>query len=79
MSATAMQIGLVLPMLEQPHSGEKPSWATIKAIAQGAEATGFDTVWIADGLLWRVPDWPGPEDGGRAPPSREPSWQALRP
>ena len=28
-------------------------------MAQQAEAMGFDTVWIADDLLWRVPDWPG--------------------
>jgi alkanesulfonate monooxygenase SsuD/methylene tetrahydromethanopterin reductase-like flavin-dependent oxidoreductase (luciferase family) len=55
-----MGIGLVLPMVEAPQSGEKPRWATIKSIAQRAEDMGFDTVWVADELLWRVPDWPGP-------------------
>ncbi len=53
-------MGLVLPMLEQPASGEKPSWGRIKAMAQAAEDLGFDTVWVADELLWRVPDWAGP-------------------
>jgi alkanesulfonate monooxygenase SsuD/methylene tetrahydromethanopterin reductase-like flavin-dependent oxidoreductase (luciferase family) len=47
-------------MLEQPQSGEKPSWADVKTMAQKAEEIGVDTAWIADELLWRVPDWPGP-------------------
>jgi alkanesulfonate monooxygenase SsuD/methylene tetrahydromethanopterin reductase-like flavin-dependent oxidoreductase (luciferase family) len=47
-------------MLERPQSGEKPPWVTIKTIAQRAEAIGFDTVWVADELLWRPPNWPGP-------------------
>jgi alkanesulfonate monooxygenase SsuD/methylene tetrahydromethanopterin reductase-like flavin-dependent oxidoreductase (luciferase family) len=46
-------------MLEKPPSGEKPSWLTIRNMAQEAEAIGFDTVWVADELLWRVPDCPG--------------------
>lgn len=53
-------LGLVLPTLEAPESGEKPTWTTIKNMARAAEDTGFDTVWIADELLWRIPDWPGP-------------------
>lgn len=60
MPTKQMGIGLVLPMVEAPQSGEKPRWATIKSIAQRAEDMGFDTVWVADELLWRVPDWPGP-------------------
>ncbi len=58
--ASGLELGLVLPMLEKPQSGEKPPWVTIKAMAQRAEAMGFDTVWVADELLWRVPSWPGP-------------------
>jgi alkanesulfonate monooxygenase SsuD/methylene tetrahydromethanopterin reductase-like flavin-dependent oxidoreductase (luciferase family) len=53
-------MGLVLPMFESPQSGDKPPWATIVAMARRAEAIGFDTVWIPDELLWRVPSWPGP-------------------
>jgi len=57
---SGLEFGLVLPMLEEPGSGEKPSWGRIKSMAQSAEALGFDTVWVADELLWRVPDWDGP-------------------
>lgn len=60
MTAKRMEIGLVLPMFEEPGSGEKPPWTTIKAIALQAEAIGFDTVLIADELLWRIRSWPGP-------------------
>ncbi|NQV04998.1 LLM class flavin-dependent oxidoreductase, partial [bacterium] len=58
--ASRLEFGLVLPMLEEPHSGEKPPWAEIKALAQRAESIGFDAVWTADALLWRFPNWPGP-------------------
>ncbi len=51
-------IGLVLPLLEDPQSGEAPRWTHIESMAQRAEAIGFDTVWIPDELLWRVPSWP---------------------
>lgn len=60
MSTSRLELGLVLPMFEEPQSGEKPTWTTIRSFAQRAEAIGFDTVWIADELLWRVPTWPGP-------------------
>ena len=53
-----LRIGLVLPMLEEPPSAEKPSWDTIKTMAQRAETIGFDTVWVTDELLWRAPEWP---------------------
>ena len=58
--ASRLEFGLVLPMLEEPQSGEKPPWAEIKALAQRAESIGFDAVWTADALLWRFPNWPGP-------------------
>lgn len=57
---SGLELGLVLPMLEEPGSGDKPPWGRIKSMAQNAEALGFDTVWVADELLWRVPDWAGP-------------------
>lgn len=61
--ANGLGIGLVLPMMEDPLSGQKPPWVSIKRIAQRAEVIGFDTVWVVDELLWRVPDewgWQGP-------------------
>lgn len=50
----AMQVGLVLPQLEDPPTGEAPSWDTIREMARRAEALGFDTVWVADELLWGI-------------------------
>ncbi len=53
-------VGLVLPMMQRPDTGETPSWPTIKELAQSAEGAGFDTVWVPDELLWNAPGWPGP-------------------
>jgi alkanesulfonate monooxygenase SsuD/methylene tetrahydromethanopterin reductase-like flavin-dependent oxidoreductase (luciferase family) len=55
-----ISIGITLPMLELPYDGAKPTWAEIIAFAQRAEELGADTVWLADEILWRGPDWPGP-------------------
>ena len=52
--------GLVLPMFERPVDGVKPTWAEIGALAERGEGLGFDTVWTADEILWRMPEWPGP-------------------
>lgn len=57
---SAPGLGLVVPMFEQPQSGEKAAWDRIRSMAKTAESTGFDTVWVADELLWRVPGWGGP-------------------
>jgi alkanesulfonate monooxygenase SsuD/methylene tetrahydromethanopterin reductase-like flavin-dependent oxidoreductase (luciferase family) len=56
----AVKVGLVLPMLEAPPTGEKPTWTRIRSMALTAERHGFDTVWVPDELLWKVPSWPGP-------------------
>ena len=48
----SMQVGVVLPQMEDPLSGEAPSWETIRGMARRAEELGFDTVWVADELLW---------------------------
>jgi alkanesulfonate monooxygenase SsuD/methylene tetrahydromethanopterin reductase-like flavin-dependent oxidoreductase (luciferase family) len=55
-----LKVGLVLPMLEDPPTGEKVRWATIRAQALLAEDIGFDSVLVPDELLWRRADWPGP-------------------
>jgi alkanesulfonate monooxygenase SsuD/methylene tetrahydromethanopterin reductase-like flavin-dependent oxidoreductase (luciferase family) len=55
-----LQIGLALPLLEAPATGEAPRWQAIRTMARRAEELRFDTVWLADELLWRVADWPGP-------------------
>jgi len=58
--AFKLDVGLVLPLLEAPTTGEAPRWESIEAMAGDAETIGFNTVWIPDELLWRVPTWPGP-------------------
>ncbi len=58
--ARSIEVGLVLPMMQRPDTGEAPAWAMIRSLAQRAESAGFDTVWIADELLWRSPSRPTP-------------------
>ncbi|MDH4335320.1 MAG: LLM class flavin-dependent oxidoreductase, partial [Chloroflexota bacterium] len=55
-----MKVGLVLPMLEAVPTGEKVPWSSIREQALLAEEIGFDTVLVADELLWRPAAWPGP-------------------
>lgn len=52
-------LGLVLPMLEAPADGKKPTWGEIGAVVARAEELGFDTVWTADETVWQVPEWSG--------------------
>jgi alkanesulfonate monooxygenase SsuD/methylene tetrahydromethanopterin reductase-like flavin-dependent oxidoreductase (luciferase family) len=56
----SMKVGVVLPQFEQVKSGEAPRWETIVGMARRAEEIGFDTVWVADELLWDFDEWPGP-------------------
>jgi len=55
-----LKVGLVLPQFQSPGTGETPSWATMRSMALRAEELGFDTVWVADELLWDYPEWGGP-------------------
>ncbi|MEO5918218.1 MAG: LLM class flavin-dependent oxidoreductase [Candidatus Limnocylindrales bacterium] len=56
----SIQLGLVLSMVEAPQTGVAQRWTEIRDSAIAAEKLGFDTVWLADELLWSDPDWPGP-------------------
>ena len=49
-------IGLVLPAGESFVDGATARWVEIRELAIRAEEIGFDTVWMADELLWRPPD-----------------------
>ena len=48
-----LEIGLVLPTGEVFLDGPAPRWTEIRDLAIRAEQSGFDTVWVADELLWR--------------------------
>ena len=60
------RLGVVLPMGEHGRTARPPRWVDIRELAFRAEAMGFDTVWIADELLWRPADRPVQQDGGSA-------------
>lgn len=55
-----LKVGLVLPMLEEPPTGDKIPWTTIRGQALAAEEIGFDSVLVPDELLWRRDAWPAP-------------------
>ena len=55
-----LKVGIVLPLYEEPETGRPHRWDEMRAMARVAEDIGFDTIWVPDELLWRVPDWPGP-------------------
>lgn len=53
-----MKIGVVLPISMNPQTGTISPYSEIRALAQSAEASGFDSVWIFDHLIYRWPDRP---------------------
>lgn len=46
------KIGLYLPMAEHSMDGRTPRWSDILAIARRAEELGFDSVFVADHLIY---------------------------
>ena len=48
-----LEIGLVLPVWDSFADGSTTRWVDIRDLALRAEELRFDTVWIADELLWR--------------------------
>src|ERR1043165_3879953 len=53
-----MRVGVVMPIGEDDATGSTPSYTTIRAFAQRAEASGFDSIWVYDHLLFRFPEQP---------------------
>ncbi len=47
------KIGVYLPMAESSMDGDTPRWADVLAIARRAEELGFDSVFVADHLIYR--------------------------
>ncbi len=50
-----LKVGLWLPIIERTMAGETPRWADILAMAQLAEDAGFDSLWLSDHLIYRLP------------------------
>jgi probable F420-dependent oxidoreductase len=53
-----MKIGLLLFQANERETNVPRSYDSIRAIAQQAEADGFDSIWLADHLMYRYPDAP---------------------
>ncbi len=55
-----LAVGLVLESGADPILGTTPRWLDIRRQAKFAEDVGFDTVWVADELLWESDEWERP-------------------
>ena len=53
-----MKIGLMVFLANERENNSKRSYEAIRAIAQQAETDGFDSIWLADHLLYRKPGEP---------------------
>ena len=53
-----MKIGLMVFLANDREHNHTRSYETIRAIAQQAETDGFDSLWLADHLLYRYPGEP---------------------
>ena len=50
-----LRVGLLLPAIEGTMAGDTARWADLVAIARRAEDVGFDSLWVSDHLLFRLP------------------------
>lgn len=53
-----MKVGLMVFLANDRRTYAKRPYAEIRATAQKAEADGFDSIWLADHLVYRTPDQP---------------------
>jgi probable F420-dependent oxidoreductase len=63
---TRMKLGITLGIEEGSLQGRTPTFRDIQATAQAAEQAGFDSLWVADHLIYR---FPGQEEEG--------TWEAF--
>ena len=53
-----MKIGLMLYLVNDRETNRKRPYQSIRELAQQAEADGFDSIWLADHLMYRRPGAP---------------------
>ncbi len=53
-----MKIGLLIYLANDRENNSKRPYAAVREIAQQAEADGFDSIWLADHLVYRDPGEP---------------------
>ncbi|MFI7060230.1 LLM class flavin-dependent oxidoreductase [Kribbella sp. NPDC050124] len=52
-----MKIGVMLPVGgEDGPGGAVPGWKDVRAVAEAADRTGMDSVWLADHFFYKAPD-----------------------
>ena len=51
-----LKVGVELPITESKGFPGVPRWSDISLMARRAEEVGFDSVWIEDHFLFRMPD-----------------------
>ena len=52
-----MKIGLMLPVgAEDGPDGAMPGWKDVRAVAEAADQSGLDAVWLADHFFYKAPD-----------------------
>lgn len=52
-TARPLKVGVTLPVSEGGVAGKTPGWSEILALAQTAEAAGFDSVWVPDHMIFK--------------------------
>ena len=53
-----MKIGLMIYLVNDRETNGKRPYQSIRELAQQAEADGFDSIWLADHLMYRRPGAP---------------------
>ncbi len=48
-----LKVGLILPDTEREMGGATARWSDLAALARQAESYGFDSIWVADHLIYR--------------------------
>ena len=71
----AALMGLGLPHYDTSLGGAPASWEGVKRVARLAEATGYDSVWVSDGLLPRLEQVRRFVRDPEAPSSVGPRWR----
>jgi alkanesulfonate monooxygenase SsuD/methylene tetrahydromethanopterin reductase-like flavin-dependent oxidoreductase (luciferase family) len=55
-----LKVGIFLPYAERQMDGDTARWSDLMAMAERAEAVGFDSIWLADHLIFRYERSSGP-------------------
>ena len=50
-----LKVGILVPHLEGTYEAGTAGWSDMRDIARTAEDVGFDSLWVADHLLYRIP------------------------